>query len=168
MSDAAWFVVNSSEAAWESIPGFGARCRFEEPDARFPNFGLSLRVLEPGELTALYHAEEAQEGFLVLDGECLALIDGEERLLGPWDYFHCPPGTRHVLVGTGEGPCALLAIGAPRTMSLDEVEYPADEVAGRHGAAASESTRSSKAAYADRETSATSISAPWPPEAEAS
>ncbi len=158
-----WFIVNASEAAWESVPGFGARCRFEAPDDRFPNFGLSLRVLEPGEIGSLYHAEEAQEGFLVIAGECIAVIEGAERSLRAWDYFHCPPGTRHVLVGAGDGPCSLAAIGAPRTMSLDEVEYPADQAATRYDAAVAETTRSSKRAYADRDTTATPARSPWPP-----
>jgi uncharacterized cupin superfamily protein len=161
---AGWFIVNASDAPWERIPGFGARCRFEDPDDRFPNFGLSLRALQPGEAASLYHAETTQEGFLVLEGQCLAVIDGEERRLRAWDYFHCPPETRHVLVGAGDDPCSLIAIGSPRTMSLDEVEYPADEAAARHGAAATRTTHSSKEAYADRPTSSTSIAAPWPPE----
>src|SRR3954465_1953823 len=117
--------------------------RFESPDARFPHFAINVHVLNPGQASGLYHAEEAQEGFLVLAGACLAVIEGEEHSLRQWDYFHCPPGTRHVLVGAGEEACAVLMVGAPRSASLSEILYPRDAIAERHGAAASETTRSS-------------------------
>jgi uncharacterized cupin superfamily protein len=73
---AEWFVVNVGNAGWESKGEFGVRTRFESPEARFPHFGITVQVLEPGQASGLYHAEEAQEGFLVLAGECLAVIDG--------------------------------------------------------------------------------------------
>ena len=158
----AWFVVNVRDADWESKGEFGVRTRFEAPDARFAHFGITVQVLQPGQPSGLYHAEEAQEGFLVLAGECLAVIDGAEHPLRQWDYFHCPPGTRHVLVGAGEGPCAVLMIGAPRSASLSEILYPEDPVAARHGAAAGETTRSSKRAYAGRTFTGPPVPAPWP------
>ena len=145
-----WFIVNVGDADWESKGEFGVRTRFESPDDRFAHFGITVQVLQPGQPSGLYHAEEAQEGFLVLAGECLAVIDGQEHALRQWDYFHCPPGTRHVLVGAGDGPCAVLMVGAPRSASLSEILYPQDPVAARHGASATETTRSSKQAYADR------------------
>ena len=120
-----WFVVNVGDADWESKGEFGVRTRFESPEARFPHFGITVQVLEPGQASSLYHAEEAQEGFLVLAGECLAVIEGQEHPLRQWDYFHCPPGTRHVLVGAGDGQCAVLMVGAPRSASLSEILYPA-------------------------------------------
>ena len=98
------------------------RTRFEAPDDRFAHFGITVQVLQPGQPSGLYHAEEAQEGFLVLAGECLAVIDGQEHPLRQWDYFHCPPGTRHVLVGAGERsvrgahgrrPAQRVAVGDP-------------------------------------------------------
>jgi uncharacterized cupin superfamily protein len=138
------------------------RTRFESPDARFGHFGINVQALNPGQASGLYHAEEAQEGFLVLAGACLAVIEGEEHPLRQWDYFHCPPGTRHVLVGAGEEPCVVLMVGAPRSSSLSEILYPRDPVAERHGAAASETTRSSKRAYADRTITGTPVRAPWP------
>jgi uncharacterized cupin superfamily protein len=157
-----WFVVNVGDANWESKGEFGVRTRFESPDARFPHFGINVHVLDPGQASGLYHAEEAQEGFLVLAGACLAVIDGQEHQLRQWDYFHCPPGTRHVLVGAGEGPCAVLMLGAPRSASLSEILYPRDPVAERHGASVSETTRSSKRAYADRTITGPPVRAPWP------
>jgi uncharacterized cupin superfamily protein len=160
---AGWFILNLADAGWERREGFGARCRLEPSDHRFSHLGVNVRLLEPGQPSALYHGEETQEGFLVLAGECLAVVEGQERRLRRWDYLHCPPMTRHVLVGAGEGACAILMLGAPRSFTLDEMEYPADQVAQRYGAAVTRTTRSSKEAYADRRAAPTSIRAPWPP-----
>ena len=157
-----WFVVNVGDAQWESKGEFGVRCRFESPDDRFGHFGIAVQVIEPGQPSGLYHAEDAQEGFLVLAGECLAVIEGVERPLRQWDYFHCPARTRHVLVGAGEGPCTVLMVGAPRSSSLSEILYPEDPVAARHGASATATTRSSKQAYADRSYGGGPAPAPWP------
>jgi uncharacterized cupin superfamily protein len=157
-----WFVVNVADATWESKGEFGVRTRFEDPGARFPNVGVTIQVIEPGQPSGLYHAEEAQEGFLVLAGECLAVIEGEEHALRRWDFLHCPPGTRHVLVGAGEGPCAVLMVGAPRSASLSEILYPEDPVAARHRASVTKTTRSSKQAYSDRTYTGPEVSAPWP------
>jgi uncharacterized cupin superfamily protein len=157
-----WFVVNVGNAGWESKGEFGVRTRFESPEARFPHFGITVQLLEPGQASGLYHAEEAQEGFLVLAGECLAVVEGQEHPLRQWDYFHCPPGTRHVLVGAGDGPCVVLMVGAPRSASLSEILYPQDPVAERHGASVAQTTHSSKQAYSGRSYDAGPARAPWP------
>ena len=125
-------------------------------------FAINLNVLPKDAPMALYHHEPHQEGFLVLRGECVATVDGEEHPLRQWDYFHCPPGTRHVLVGSGEGPCTVLLVGAPRSASLSEILYPEDPVAARHGASVTETTRSSRQAYADRTFTGPPQPAPWP------
>jgi len=116
----------------------------------------------PGESNSLYHAEDTQEGFLVLDGECVAVVEGSERRLRRWDYLHSPPGTTHVLVGAGDRPCAILMIGAPRSSSLSSIHYPQDAVAARHGASVAQATDSSKQAYAERPYAVTGERAPWP------
>jgi quercetin dioxygenase-like cupin family protein len=118
-----WFVVNVTEAAWLRHDAFGGRCVFEStgrvlverPDLEpqhFDQLGYTLAVLEPGKPSGMYHAESSQEDFLVLMGECLLLIEEEERPLRAWDFVHCPPGTRHAFVGTGDGPCVILMTGA--------------------------------------------------------
>ena len=138
-----WFVVNAREARW--LDGdFGAYTRFEG-DTRFTQLGFNIGVLQPGQPSCMYHGEEEQEDFLVLSGECLLLVEGEERPLKQWDFVHCPPWTEHVFVGAGSGPCALLAVG---TRLTHNVVYPAAEFARRHGAAVSETTRDPKEAYA--------------------
>jgi uncharacterized cupin superfamily protein len=158
-----WFVLNLADAGWERrSPGFGARCGLDARDARFPHFGANVCVVMPGESTSLYHAEDTQEGFLVLDGACVAVIEGIERRLRRWDYLHSPAGTRHVLVGAGDGPCAILMIGAPRSSSLSSIHYPRDEVAARHGASVAETTDSSRQAYAERPYTVTRERAAWP------
>ena len=141
-----WFVVNVRDVAWFTSEAFGSACRFEGPEAQFQELGINIRVLQPGQPACLYHAESLQEDFLVLAGEGLLLVNGEERTLRPWDFVHCPPGTEHVFVGAGDGPCVILMTGV---RSDDEkIVYPASEVAGRHGASAEKETTSPPEAYA--------------------
>lgn len=117
-----WFVVNARDAAWATNEAFGARCLFEasprvvqgtgvEPRF-FPQVGFNLDVIMPGQPSGLYHSETAQEDFLVLHGECVLRIEGEERPLHAWDLVHCPPGAAHSFVGAGDGPCVIFMVGA--------------------------------------------------------
>jgi uncharacterized cupin superfamily protein len=138
-----WFVLNAREALWRE-GDFGAYTRFEG-DARFPQIGINIGVLEPGQAACMYHGEDNQEDFLVLSGECLLLIEGEERRLRAWDFVHCPAWTEHVFVGAGDGPCAILAVGG---RSSRDVVYPEAEVARKHGAGVAKTTRDGKEAYA--------------------
>ena len=146
-----WFVVNVRDTAWSASDSAakhprGSRCSFENDEIEFPQLGICLHVLEPGEPNGLYHAESDQEAFLVLSGECRLLVEGEERLLRPWDFFHCPPGTEHIFVGAGDGPCVILMTGA---RSADwQVLYPVSELAARHGASVTEETSDIEQAYA--------------------
>ena len=141
-----WFVVNVRDVEWWTTKTFGSGCVFESKDFPFPQLGLALNVLEPGEPSCLYHSESQQEDFLVLSGECKVLVEGEERLLGPWDFVHCPAGTEHVFVGAGDGPCAILMVGA-RTED-EQLLFPKSELAARYGASAEETTSDPKQAYA--------------------
>jgi uncharacterized cupin superfamily protein len=152
-----WFVVNLRDAAWLTNDAFGARCVFEGgmpvlrkrldlPAHRFPNLGFNVQVIQPGQPSGLYHAESNQEGFLVLLGECRLIVEGEERPLRAWDFVHCPPGTAHVFVGAGDGPCVIFMTGA-RTREKDTV-YPRSDLARRHGASVETETRSPTEAYA--------------------
>ena len=138
-----WFVLNAREALWRE-GHFGAYTRFEG-EARFSQIGINIGVLEPGQPACMYHGEDDQEDFLVLSGECLLLVEGEERRLKAWDFFHCPAWTEHVFVGAGDAPCAILAVGA---RSSRDVVYPESELAQRHGAGVEKETRSGQEAYA--------------------
>jgi uncharacterized cupin superfamily protein len=140
-----WFVLNAREARW--LGGdYGAYTRFESRDFRFPQLGFNIGVLQPGQPACMYHREDTQEDFLVLSGECLLLIEGEERRLRAWDFVHCPPWTEHVFVGAGDGPCAILAVGSRPD---DAVVYPVSELALRHGAGVRTETTKPAEAYAD-------------------
>lgn len=143
-----WFVVNAREAGWERLEGSGRWCTFEA-DVRFEEYGINIHVLDPGEPNAMYHGENAQEDFLVLSGECVLVIEGEERRLRQWDFVHCPPWARHVLVGSGDGPCAILMAGT-RTPDV-ELIYPVDAAALAHGAGVREETDDPSVAYAGRQ-----------------
>src|ERR1700760_667812 len=139
-----WFIVNATEAQWMTGV-FGSYTRFEGDD-RFPLVGVNIGVLEPGQSSCYYHAEDEQEDFLVLAGTCLLLIEGQERRLRQWDFVHCPAWTEHVFVGAGSGPCAVLAVG---TRLTDGVIYPRSELALRHGAGVERETRDPREAYAE-------------------
>jgi uncharacterized cupin superfamily protein len=138
-----WFVVNVRDAQWltaenEEKKPPGSDCRFESETAWFPEFAIKLRVLEPGQPNGLYHSENQQEAFLVLSGECRLLVEGEERLLRAWDFFHCPPWTEHIFVGAGDEPCVILMAGT-RTPA-EQLRYPVSELAARYGASVEEET----------------------------
>ena len=107
-----WFVVNVGETAWFVHDAFGSGASFETREFPFAQLGININVLQPGQPLCLYHEEDAQEDFLVLAGECVLLVNEEERPLQAWDFFHCPAGTEHVVVGAGEGLSIVLAVGA--------------------------------------------------------
>jgi len=141
-----WFVLNVRDASWFRSERFGAAGRFENRDAPFSHLGINIRVLQPGQPNARYHSESTQEDFLVLAGECLLVVEGQERSLGAWDVVHCPPGTAHVFVGSGSGPCVILMVGA--RADNRSLLYPVSEVALRHGAGVESETTDPAQAYA--------------------
>jgi uncharacterized cupin superfamily protein len=142
-----WFVLNARDARW--LDGdLGKYTGFEGPGFRFPQLGINLNVMAPGEPMTMYHREDAQEDFLVVAGECIAIVEGEERPLRQWDLLHCPPGVAHAVVGAGTGTCLVVAVGARTGREDDGLVYPADPVAQRHGAAVDAETREPKEAYA--------------------
>jgi len=143
-----WFVLNARDARWYDRGPRGAVCNLEG-DPGFPQVGVNLFVLGPGEPMSMYHWEADQEDFLVLSGDALLIVEGEERPLRQWDFAHMPPNVSHTIVGAGSGPCAVLAIGA-RAHQDDDAwgAYPLDETAVRHDAAAEEETNDPRVAYA--------------------
>ena len=141
-----WFVVNARDTAWWVTSELGSVCVFESPKAWFPQLGIKLSVLEPGQPNGLYHSESQQEAFLVLSGECRLLVEGVERLLRPWDFFHSPAGTEHIFVGAGDLPCVILMAGA--RSGDEQLHYPVSELAARYGASAEEETSDPDQAYA--------------------
>jgi uncharacterized cupin superfamily protein len=155
-----WFVHNLEEALAVRFEG-GALYPLEPQEAPFRDLGVNVRVLWPGDANALYHHEDAQEGFLVLSGECMLIVEEQERPLRQWDYFHCPPGTRHVVVGSGDGACVVLMIGARRKQ--ETFGYPVSPVAAKYGASVAEETSDPDVAYAGRTNDYEPVRLPWPP-----
>ena len=151
-----WFVVNVADARWRRDATFGDYCVFEG-EAGFPAFGMNIHVIAPGQPSCMYHGESNQEAFLVLSGECLLIVEGEERRLGPWDFFYAAPHTRHVFVGAGDGPCAILMVGARDPH--ETIVYPVDEMARRHGAGVERETPEPRDAYAPFDRTRTEIPA---------
>jgi uncharacterized cupin superfamily protein len=128
-----WFVVNARESRWKDEGPLGSYCTFEGK-RRFPHFGINISVLEPGEGLGMYHREDGQEAFLVLAGECTLIVEGEKRRLTEWDFFHCAPGTEHIIVTSGEQRAVVLAVGARGRGVGDGVIYKVCKAAARYGA----------------------------------
>jgi uncharacterized cupin superfamily protein len=158
-----WFVLNLDEAlAVKNEERGGATFPLESREARFKDFGANVQVIWPGEPNCYYHSESGQEGFLILSGECILIVEEQERRLRQWDYFHCPGGTRHVFVGAGDGPCAILMIGARR--EDEQILYPVSEVAAKYNGSAAKETEIPEEAYVDWPGDFVPTRVPWPVE----
>jgi uncharacterized cupin superfamily protein len=144
-----WFVLNARESRWLHADGRSAWCDFEgEQD--FPQLGLNIQVLDPGVPMSMYHWEADQEDFLVVSGEALLIVEGEERPLRAWDFVHCPPGTKHTIVGAGDGPCVMVAVGGRAHQDTPGWGgYSVDEAAIRHRAGVEQETADPREAYAN-------------------
>jgi len=160
-----WFTGSLQGAHAMKHPVLGVGFLFGEafPREKFQDFGINVRVVEPGQPTALYHAENAEEVFLVLGGECLAIVDDEELTLGQWEFLHCQPGTPHVLIGAGDGPCTILMVGGRQDGV--KLRYPVSELAAKHGVSVDTETDSFEDAWSQRGLKPEFESAPlpWPP-----
>ena len=147
-----WFVMNARDARWIRRPGRGHNLPLTgwtefEAETYFPQLGMALIRIEPGEPNGMYHWEADAEDFLVLAGEALLIVEGQERTVGQWDFVHCPPGTNHIFVGAGDGPCLILAGSAREHQTGDWGAYTVDDAALRHGAGVEEETKDTKIAY---------------------
>jgi uncharacterized cupin superfamily protein len=155
------FIVNMADAPAFSHPRRATMIDFEPDDAPFPETGVNVQVMQPGQPNCRYHSEPVQEDFLVLHGECVVILEGEEKRMRQWDFLHCPAGVAHVFVGAGDGPSAVLMIGSRRTQ---EAHYPVNELAARYDASVRKPTDDPAEAYADwREESPRRVPSPWPP-----
>jgi uncharacterized cupin superfamily protein len=152
--------MNVAAAPAASHPSRATIIDFEDDSAPWPDTGVNIQIMQPGQPNCRYHSEPVQEDFLVLHGECIVILEGEERPLRQWDFLHCPAGVEHVFVGAGNGPCAVLMIGSRR---LDAAHYPVNEIAAAYDASAARETDDPAEAYADwREQPRTATPNPWP------
>jgi uncharacterized cupin superfamily protein len=143
-----WYVLNARDATWYDRGPRGAMCDFEAGQ-EWPQVGVNLFVLGPGDPMSMYHWEADQEDFLVVHGEALLIAEGEERPLEQWDFVHCPPRMNHVIVGAGEGPCVIVAVGAREHQAGEGWGgYTVEPVAERHNASAEKETTDAHEAYA--------------------
>ena len=153
-------IINVADAQASGRPGRVTYLRLEPADLRWPDTGVNIQIMQPGQPNGLYHSEPVQEDFLVLHGECVVILDGEERPLRQWDFLHCPAGTEHIFVGVGDGPCAVLMIGSRREIAAN---YPVNELAAKYGASATKATDDPAEAYADwRREPRRETPNPWP------
>jgi uncharacterized cupin superfamily protein len=156
-----WFVLNATEMSWLHDDRGGEWMAYGEAEGEFQQYGIGVHVLQRGQANGLYHSESLHEDFLVLSGECLLLIEEEERHLKAWDFVHFAPGTRHICVGAGDGPCAILMVGARGPDN--KLHYPVTELALKHGVAAPEETDDARQAYREWPRDFRRVRATWPP-----
>ena len=146
-----WFVLNACDARWLHAPGRGAYSKLEG-DLLFNQIGMHLCILEPGEPMAMYHWEFDQEDFLVISGDALLVVEGDERPLRRWDFVHCASGTKHAIVGAGEAGCVVVAVGArDRVTQEDWGGYTVDAMAAKHGVSVDRDTTKWDEAYSHLE-----------------
>jgi uncharacterized cupin superfamily protein len=154
------FVMNIAVAPATARPRRATMIDFEPDGSSWPDTGVNVQVMQPGQPNCKYHSEPVQEDFLVLHGECIVILDGEERPLRQWDFVHCPAGVEHVFVGAGDRPCAVLMIGSRRK---DEAHYPVNDVAAKYGASVEVATDEPAEAYAEwRKEPSRPVPSPWP------
>lgn len=153
-------IVNLSDASASAHPRRSTVIELERESGSWRDTGVNVQIMQPGQPNCRYHSEPVQEDFLVLHGECIVILEGEEKRLRQWDFVHCPAGTEHVFVGAGDGPCAVLMIGSRR---VDGVHYPVNELAARYNASVKQATDEPAEAYADwRKEPREPIESPWP------
>jgi uncharacterized cupin superfamily protein len=154
------FILNLAAAPAFSHPRRATLIMLEPDDVAWPDMGVNVQIMEPGQPNCRYHSEPVQEDFLVLHGECIFILNGEERPLRQWDFVHCPAGAEHVFVGAGDGPCAVLMMGSRRE---DAAYYPVNEMAAKYDASVTNATDEPAEAYADwRQEPRRLTPNPWP------
>ena len=139
-------MVNVRDATWLNSDEFGSGCIFDGPAAWFKQVGINISVLMPGEPNCLYHSESQQEDFSCCSARPSCSSRARSGRSGNGISSIRPAGTVHVFVGAGDGPCAILMVGA-RTQD-EQLLYPVSELAARYGASAEEETSSGEEAYA--------------------
>ncbi len=162
-ADDGWFVVNLADTPAMQHEEFGTGIIFEPQPGHFPHFGINVRWLDPGQPASLYHAESAQEAFIVLLGEATLVVEDEERTVRQWDFVHMPPNVAHAVVGAGERPCAILMVGARRGEE-HTITFPQSDAAARYGAEAPEGATTREEAYRGRGDGLEPRESFWPPE----
>jgi len=154
------FIINLADAPAVRHPRRATLIDLEPSNTLWPDIGVNVQIMEPGQPNCKYHSEPVQEDFLVLHGECIAIVSGTERPMRQWDFLHCPAGTEHVFVGSGDGPCAVLMIGSRRQ---DSAHYPVNDVAAKYDASVESPTDDPAEAYATwRQEPDRHGTSPWP------
>ncbi len=153
-----WFVIHSNDAPWLENDRFGQYCNFEG-DRRFPQIGVNIHIIKPGQPNCFYHREAGQENFFVLSGECKLIIEEQVQELRTGHFVHCPPETRHVFVGSGSKPCAILMIGY--RPDQNSIHYPTSTVAGEFNATVEKATSSPREAYSQTGKFTVMKEVPW-------
>jgi quercetin dioxygenase-like cupin family protein len=139
-----WFVLNARDARWVRSEERGQDTDFEGKQ-EWTQLGFRIQIIAPGQ-RGMYHRERGQEGFLVVSGECLLLVEGQERPLRAWDFVHSPGGTNHMIVGAGSAPSVVVAVGGRG--GRKGLVYPVEPLARAHGVGVDRETAKPQEAYA--------------------
>ena len=74
---------------------------------------LAEASLEPGQATDRHYHGRTEETYYLVEGQGLMELDGETAEVVAGDAILIPPGSRHQIRNTGDGPLRLLCACAP-------------------------------------------------------
>ncbi len=77
------------------------------------NQSLAEAWLEPGQATQRHYHARSEELYVLLDGSGEMEIDGERARVDPGDAVLIPPGARHQITASADGPLRFLCCCAP-------------------------------------------------------
>ena len=83
---------------------------------------LHVNRIRAGSAPGPYHLHtSAENAYLVVSGEVVVRIDGEDHRLGPGDAALIPPGVPHSATNVGDTDAELIEIYAPADVDFVEV-----------------------------------------------
>ena len=117
-------VVRAGERrASELRYGRGSVERIVDGDIGASGVDLHVNRIRAGTAPGPYHLHtEAENVYLVLAGDVVVRIAGEDHRLGPGDAAFIPPGVPHSATNEGSDDAELIEIYAPATVDFVEVE----------------------------------------------
>ena len=89
------------------------------------SFGVNVVEIAPGQgIPEHNEAERDQEElFVVLEGQLVAVIDGERHPVGARSYVRIDPELTRTFVNEGDSVARLLIVSAPRTSGYEPLSW---------------------------------------------
>lgn len=110
-----------SEAAEKEFHQLRSHILMDAGELGSRHLSVTWVEVSPGADQALRSHEEAEQVYVVVEGEGDVTVAGDSQRLGRGDLVMVPPATDHNLANPGEGSFALLSIQSP-AVSADEFE----------------------------------------------